>query len=354
MADEPRPTDQPNLPALLGPPEEPRPKGKLRRGIGSLRRAPWFALAQMAWPSFSPEQRKAAEDYAKQAYGSLEAGVEAAQAWTGRRDFPEGGAGGLEWVKDLLGFGDQKPSGIMSLPDLQKYAATDHGDLSSGIGSIELVGGTGRSIKAAGELSKGGQKHRVAKLKKELGSLIGTPVKGRTNTIKVSKAIDKARKTMTELEQRRMDGLIGDIDDLRDSIGPPPRFAPGWSRQDSRGDPSLIDPPADLFQAVDKLGATVRARGGDTVPTAYERLASASPNEIKFINEALKQRFGKGLLEFDIPQFGRRDLLLLGPSPEALLRTKLRLILRKDWQGKASGGMVSKPLYEEARVGGLI
>ena len=346
IPDEPRPPDQPNLPALLGPPEEPRPKGKLRRGIGSLRRAPWFALAQMAWPSFSPEQRKAAEDYAKQAYGSLEAGVEAAQAWTGRRDFPEGGAGGLEWVKDLLGFGDQKPSGIMSLPDLQKYAATDHGGLSSGIGSIELVGGTGRSIKAAGELSKGGQKHRVAKLKKELGSLIGTPVKGRTNTIKVSKAVDKARKTMTELEQRRMDGLIGDIDDLRDSIGPPPRFAPGWSRQDSRGDPSLIDPPADLFQAVDKLGATVRARGGDTVPTAYERLASASPNEIKFINEALKQRFGKGLLEFDIPQFGRRDLLLLGPSPEALLRTKLRLILRKDWQGKASGGMVSKPLYD--------
>ena len=126
IPDEPRPTDQPNLPALLGPPEEPRPKGKLRRGIGSLRRAPWFALAQMAWPSFSPEQRKAAEDYAKQAYGSLEAGVEAAQAWTGRRDFPKGGAGGLEWVKDLLGFDDQKPSGIITLPE-KMYRDFYHG-----------------------------------------------------------------------------------------------------------------------------------------------------------------------------------------------------------------------------------
>ena len=120
------PQDQPNLPALLGPPEEPRPKGKLRRGIGSLRRAPWFALAQMAWGSFSPEQRKAAEDWAIQAYGSLEAAYDAVQAWTGRRDFPKGGAGGLEWVKDLLGFDDQKPSGIITLPE-KMYRDFYHG-----------------------------------------------------------------------------------------------------------------------------------------------------------------------------------------------------------------------------------
>ena len=342
MADEPPPKDQPRLPLLLAPPGEPgkKPsKGSAFRGIGSLMRGRIFPLiqaAQAGWGALSPEARAEVEAFLERPAHEL-VGM----------DKP-----GIEYFKEWLGISPEDlgetPSEAIPLSDLQKYIATYHGDLSSGIGSIELVGGTGRSIKAAGELSKGGQKHRVAKLKKELGSLIGTPVKGRTNTIKVSKAVDKARKTMTELEQRRMDGLIGDIDDLRDSIGPHPYFA------DSRGDPSLIDPPADLFQAVDKLGATVRARGGDTVPTAYERLASASPNEIKFINEALKQRFGKGLLEFDIPQFGRRDLLLLGPSPEALLRTKLRLILRKDWQGKASGGMVSKPLYEEARVGGLI
>jgi hypothetical protein len=36
-------------------------------------------------------------------------------------------AGGLEWVKDFLGFGDQESSGVISLPDLQKYVATYHG-----------------------------------------------------------------------------------------------------------------------------------------------------------------------------------------------------------------------------------
>ena len=84
MADEPRPPEQSNLPAvleaasaasqLLGPRDEPRPKGKLQGGIGALRKAPWFALARMAWNELSPDQRQVAEDYAKQAYGSLEVG----------------------------------------------------------------------------------------------------------------------------------------------------------------------------------------------------------------------------------------------------------------------------------------
>ena len=137
VPDEPRPPEQSNLPAvleaasaasqLLGPRDEPRPKGKLQGGIGALRKAPWFALARMAWNELSPDQRQVAEDYAKQAYGSLEAGIDAAQEWMGRQDFPEGFAGGLEWAKDALGFGDQEPSGIMSLPDLQKYRSLFHG-----------------------------------------------------------------------------------------------------------------------------------------------------------------------------------------------------------------------------------
>jgi hypothetical protein len=68
----------------------------------------------MAWGSFSPEQRKAAEDWAIQAYGSLEAAYDAVQAWTGRRDFPAGIEGGIGWAMSLLG--DQKPGGIITLP----------------------------------------------------------------------------------------------------------------------------------------------------------------------------------------------------------------------------------------------
>jgi len=124
--DEPRPPDQSNLPAVIDaataasrlaqpPDDEPRPKG-LRGGIGALKRAPWFALAQMAWEHLSPEQKEAAAQYGKEAYGSLENAWEAASAWSGRNRFPTGGEGGLQWAMDLLGLGDS-PGGILSLPE---------------------------------------------------------------------------------------------------------------------------------------------------------------------------------------------------------------------------------------------
>jgi hypothetical protein len=116
---EPRPPDQSNLPALIDtaaaasrlaqPPDDgPRPKG-LRGGIGALKRAPWFALAQMAWGHLSPEQKEAAAQYGKEAYGSLENAWEAASAWSGRNRFPTGGEGGLQWAMDLLGFSEPEP-----------------------------------------------------------------------------------------------------------------------------------------------------------------------------------------------------------------------------------------------------
>jgi hypothetical protein len=139
VPDEPRPPEQSNLPAvleatsaasrLLGQHDESRPKGKLRGGIGALRKAPWFALARMVWNELSPEQQGAAEDYAKQAYGSLEAGIEAAQEWTGRQDFPEGLAGGLEWVKDALGLGEIPEGGIASI-EMQGYLPAFHGTVA--------------------------------------------------------------------------------------------------------------------------------------------------------------------------------------------------------------------------------
>ena len=47
--------------------DDPRPKG-LRRGLGSLKRAPWMALAQMTWENLTPKQREVAEQYGKEAY----------------------------------------------------------------------------------------------------------------------------------------------------------------------------------------------------------------------------------------------------------------------------------------------
>ena len=138
-SDEPRPPERSNLPAvleatsaasqLLGPRDEPRPKGKLQGGIGALRKAPWIALARMVWSELSPEQQGAAEDYAKQAYGSLEAGMEAAQEWTGRQNFPEGFAGGLEWAKDALGLGKIPEGGIASI-EMPGYFSAFHGTVA--------------------------------------------------------------------------------------------------------------------------------------------------------------------------------------------------------------------------------
>ena len=117
-----RPPDQSNLPPAIGaaaeasrlalpPDDEPRPKG-LRKGIGSLKRAPWFALAQMAWEHLSPEQKEAAAQCGKEAYGSLENAWEAASAWSGRNRFPAGGEGGLQWVMDHLGFEEPPDTGM--------------------------------------------------------------------------------------------------------------------------------------------------------------------------------------------------------------------------------------------------
>ena len=139
IENKPRPPERSNLPAvleatsaasqLLGPRDEPRPKGKLQGGIGALRKAPWIALARMVWSELSPEQQGAAEDYAKQAYGSLEAGMEAAQEWTGRQNFPEGFAGGLEWAKDALGLGKIPEGGIASI-EMQGYLPAFHGTVA--------------------------------------------------------------------------------------------------------------------------------------------------------------------------------------------------------------------------------
>ena len=93
-ADEPRPTDQPNLPALLGPPEEPgkKPssKGGIFRGIGSLMRRRIFPLVQAAqagWGMLSPEAKAEVEAFLKrpahELVGMDKPGIEYFKEWLG-------------------------------------------------------------------------------------------------------------------------------------------------------------------------------------------------------------------------------------------------------------------------------
>ena len=128
--DEPRPTDKSKLPAVIDAAsvasqlartqaDDPRPKG-LRRGLGSLKRAPWMALAQMTWENLTPKQREVAKQYGKDAYGSFEDAWKAASAWSERNRFPTGVEGGLQWVMDRLGFSD--PEGASRLKAFQELA----------------------------------------------------------------------------------------------------------------------------------------------------------------------------------------------------------------------------------------
>ena len=128
---EPRTTDKSKLPAVIDAAsvasqlartqaDDPRPKG-LRGGLGSLKRAPWMALAQMTWENLTPKQREVAEQYGKEAYGSFEDAWKAASAWSERNRFPTGVEGGLQWVMDRLGFSEQPRPNThedLSLPEL--------------------------------------------------------------------------------------------------------------------------------------------------------------------------------------------------------------------------------------------
>ena len=92
IPDEPRPPDQPNLPALLGPPEEPgkKPssKGGIFRGIGSLMRRRIFPLiqaAQASWGALSPEAKAEVEAFLKrpahELVGMEKPGIEYFKEW---------------------------------------------------------------------------------------------------------------------------------------------------------------------------------------------------------------------------------------------------------------------------------
>ena len=108
-------TGQSNLPALTGPPErktkKDRPlsgKGQMFRGLGSLMRGRIFPLiqaAQAGWDALTPEQKEMVEEQLRRPTHEL-FGMEKP---------------GLEYFKDLLGFGDLPGighnSGIISLPE---------------------------------------------------------------------------------------------------------------------------------------------------------------------------------------------------------------------------------------------
>jgi len=127
--------------------DDSRPKG-LRGGLGSLKRAPWFALAQMFWENLTPKQREVAEQYGKDAYGSFEDAWKAASAWSRRNRFPTGVEGGLQWAMDLLGFSDSEPEEDSRLKAFQRLASQQRGDPETAMKDAQETMGGGVLFKA--------------------------------------------------------------------------------------------------------------------------------------------------------------------------------------------------------------
>jgi len=304
----PRSTDQSKLPAIFEglslveraasqvdkPTDKPRTKG-IRGGIGSLKKAPWFALAQLTWDSLSPEQKSVAEQYGKDAYGSLGEAYDASMAWLGRNRFAPGAAGGLDWVKNFL-FPESDPEsgkGIMSLPDLTKPAPVYSSAVSDAVNALSMERGDAAQIRSTIANTPGVKademKYQLDKFlegkgkvtKKEIQDFIAdNPV---TINDTILSDIDKQRETMTWEEGKTYDSVLPDR-----ALFTNPEF--GYR---------IIEEP-DRY-GVGSLHYAVTDPAGKMLARVYETLEEA---KIQAQIDAMKQ----GYIRDDVTQFNRWTL----------------------------------------------
>ena len=413
QANEPRPTDQSKLPAVIDAAsvasqlartqaDDPRPKG-LRRGLGSLKRAPWMALAQMTWENLTPKQREVAEQYGKDAYGSFEDAWKAASAWSERNRFPTGVEGGLQWAMDRLGFSDyegEQPrpnthedlslpelitgytvapaktgstrsdavtreelvSRLRSNPELQKVSQKALKDLGYNKGTIPLFRVTltpEGGFKSEGVVStsltpeshldtiKYFTEGKISPFENITPRLIryDVPIEkviGYLPAFKeqIKRGVNKAVKAKG-MGQRDLKGFskVGDparhaknlLDKqkevLVDVTGIPPTFMKVFDAQESTE--TFVDPRSIRMSRIEKIG-----RGRIKTPEDYRR--DMGGNETYFdLEEA-----GKLLRDLGKDRFRQLENEQMQKEIEHY----------KKFFGKAAGGFVDKPLYEDARM----
>ena len=352
VADEPPPTDQPRLPLLLPPPGEPgkKPsKGSIFRGIGSLMRGRIFPLmqaAQAGWGALSPEARAEVEAFLERPAHEL-VGM----------DKP-----GIEYFKEWLGISPEDlgetPSETIPLSDLQKYIATYHGGPSEwapepgypeGRPRLEMVG-TGEGAAAYGHGFYSAEAKGVARTYQDgLGAFykIDIPEADAANLLDWDAPLSGQSAGVREAFQKAFEGA--GIPDAA-KMNPDGESAYTWlaaaqSRGESVSDAVLKQRASEALgragipglKYYDQMSRRVRDNqfqvSGGKQPMAFSTREAAEAH-VK-VNGGMINDAGQGTRNYVIWDQGLLDQL----------RT-----VRKE----AAGGFIDKPLYEEARVGGLI
>ena len=190
---------------------------------------------------------------------------------------------------------------------------------------LGVVKGGARSLKPLENLSKSGLASRLKKVRGELGKIAGVKIRS-PHTNKAQKAIDKTLKAADEAKVARIRSLVNQIDDISTRIGPDLRFS-GPPVKGPTGEPVPTDPvlrslkgidskgfPVDVYRAIRTLQETSRVRSGARVTSnPGHKLALGSAEDIKFMNAALKQKYGRGILDFKFPDdstFNPQNLLV--------------------------------------------
>jgi hypothetical protein len=176
------PQDQPNLPALLGPPEEPgkKPsKGGIFRGIGSLMRRRMFPLiqaAQAGWGALSPEAKAEVEAFLKrpahELVGMRKPGIEYFKEWLGISPEDLGETiplPGPSQEVDPLPL--DKPTGLLNL-----YHATPvEGPVDFSIGELGAHFSENPDLSRRAMTLLGHEDYRILETKVDLGNVVTVP-----------------------------------------------------------------------------------------------------------------------------------------------------------------------------------
>ena len=340
---EPRSPDQPNLPEVISgsseePDGRPKSKGRMVRGIGSLMRRRIFPLIQAAQMGYDllPEDKKFAGDfidYLKKTKTHELFGMDKS---------------GLDYFKDL--FGMEQPEPEKSNESLL-YDATTRAELFQELadqqrGTPEILMVEAQKVLGGGVLNSaiehtGDLTHRIAdkydffggygydvgnkvdRVLRSLRSGYGFEKEFRENLRSNSRASGIPEERLRDLATEALQRYADAHKELRVYNEPQK-----WARDAAvaLGEQRFSDAEKHLS----KLQELIRGKGR-TGEEDYMGTDVYQPSE----------DFRRANAEFD-PQF--EDLKAESPVEFTVARP----------QRKASGGFVDKPLYDDARVGGLI
>ena len=251
------------------------------------------------------------------------------------------------WLREQGGEG-----GITSLPM----------DEESRMSQVDVIEGGAPTLKPLEEVSQSTLKRRLKNKKKELSDIIGMPIK-RGITLRHEKKINEVLEGADDLTTAKINKLVDDVYLLKERINPDTRFGPSYRTHpdmEPEGSPSPKNTIVEIMGELDLTEALgpVKSRSGviqQGTEGIMQRLWEMSPDDIKMTDAILKQKFNKGILEFEFPENPDPNMLRVITDhygTPSMVKEKIESILEPSPQGphivKARGGFIDKPLYDRA------